>query len=71
MKPKKPRQQDQAELFRSRLDQILDRKHPLFVLADQMDWSVFDTKFGRLYADKGRPALPTHGRAALPQARFQ
>lgn len=59
MKPKKPQQQDQAELFRSRLDQILDHKHPLFLLANQIDWSVFDSKFGRLYADKGRPALPT------------
>lgn len=59
MKPKKPHPQDQADLFRLRLDQILDRKHPLFVLANQIDWSVFDTKFGRLYADKGRPALPT------------
>ena len=59
MKPKKPQQQDQTDLFRSRLDQILDRKHPLFVLANQIDWSVFDSKFGRLFADKGRPALPT------------
>jgi IS5 family transposase len=59
MKPKKPQHQDQVDLFRSRLDQILDRKHPLFVLANQIDWSVFDHKFGRLYADKGRPALPT------------
>lgn len=59
MKPKKPQHQDQAELFRSRLDQILDRQHPLFVLANQIDWSVFDDKFGRLYADKGRSALPT------------
>jgi IS5 family transposase len=59
MKPKKPHHQDQADLFRLRLDQILDRKHPLFVLANQIDWSVFDDKFGRLYADKGRPALPT------------
>jgi IS5 family transposase len=39
MKPKKP-QQDQADLFHSRLDQILDRQHPLFVLANQIDWSV-------------------------------
>ncbi len=59
MKPKKPLSQDQADLFRSRLDQILDRKHPLFVLANQIDWLVFDHKFGKLYADKGRPALPT------------
>ncbi len=59
MKPKKPKHQDQADLFRSRLDQILDRKHPLFVLANQIDWSVFEKKFGKLYADKGRPALAT------------
>ena len=59
MKPKKPKHQDQADLFRSRLDQILDRTHPLFVLANQIDWSVFENKFGKLYADRGRPALPT------------
>jgi transposase, IS5 family len=59
MKPKKPQHQDQADLFRSRLDQILDNKHPLFVLANQIDWSAFDQQFGRLYADKGRPALST------------
>jgi IS5 family transposase len=55
----KPKHQDQADLFRSRLDQVLDRKPPLLVLANQIDWAVFDQKFGRLYADKGRPALPT------------
>jgi IS5 family transposase len=59
MKPKKPKHQDQADLFRSRLDQILDHKHPLFVLSDQIDWTVFENKFGKLYADRGRPALPT------------
>ena len=59
MKPKKPQHQDQVDLFRSRLDQLLDRRHPLFVLADRIDWAVFVAKFGRLYADKGRPALPT------------
>jgi len=58
MKPKRPLQ-DQSDLFRSRLDQILDRKHPLFVLANQIDWPVFEKKFGKLYADKGRPALAT------------
>ena len=59
MKPKKPKHQDQADLFRSRLDQILDRKHPLFILSDQIDWTVFENTFGTLYADRGHPALPT------------
>jgi hypothetical protein len=25
----------------------------------QIDWSVFDSKFGTLYVDRGRPELPT------------
>jgi IS5 family transposase len=59
MKPKKPKQRDHEDLFRSRLDQILDRRHPLYLLANQIDWSVFDKKFGSLYAEKGRPAKAT------------
>jgi IS5 family transposase len=59
MKPKKPKQRDHEDLFRSRLDQILDRRHPLYLLANQIDWSVFDKKFGSLYAEKGRPAKST------------
>jgi IS5 family transposase len=59
MKPKKPKQRDHEDLFRSRLDQILDRRHPLYRLATQIDWSVFDKKFGSLYAEKGRPAKST------------
>ena len=59
MKPKETRQQNQADLFRSRLDQILNRQHPLFVLANQIDWSVFDDQFGPLYSEKGRPGKST------------
>lgn len=58
MKPKET-QQDQTDLFRSRLDQILNSEHPLFVLADQIDWTVFDKKFGALYSEKGRPGKST------------
>ena len=50
---------DQGDLFRSRLDQILNLKHPLYRLADSIDWSLFDSKFGSLYVeDFGRPGLP-------------
>ena len=59
MKPKKPKKHDHEDLFRSRLDPILNRKHPLFVLANQIDWSVFDNTFGRLYSEKGRPGKST------------
>jgi IS5 family transposase len=59
MKPKKPNQREHDDLFRSRLDQILDRQHPLYRLANQINWSAFDKKFGSLYAEKGRPAKST------------
>ncbi len=49
----------QEDLFRSRLDQILNRRHPLFRLANTIDWSVFDKELGPLYVAKaGRPELP-------------
>ncbi len=49
-----------GELFRSSLEQILDRKHALYILANKIDWKRFDQSFGFLFAQKhGRPALPT------------
>ena len=53
-------QEAQGDLFRSRLDQILNRKHPLFQLANQIDWQFFDDEFGQLFVEHfGRPGLPT------------
>ena len=50
---------EQGDLFRSRLDQILNRQHPLYRLADSIDWSIFDREFGSLYVENfGRPGLP-------------
>lgn len=47
------------QLFQSHLDQILDKKHPLCQLADQIDWSVFERDFGPAYSEgQGRPAKP-------------
>ena len=50
---------DQGDLFRSRLDQMLDRQHELYRLADQIDWQFFEREFGPLYSVKmGRPGVP-------------
>src|SRR5512136_2109985 len=58
MKPKSG-SSNQGDLFRSRLDQILNRQHPLYQLADTIDWSSFDQEFGTLYVENvGRPGLP-------------
>ncbi len=57
MRPKKP--STELELFQAHLEQILDHDHPLFKLAHQIDWAVFEKEFGKLYhPDKGRPGLP-------------
>lgn len=48
----------QPSLFSSLADQ-LNPKHPLYQLADKIDWQRFEASFSPLYsADNGRPAKP-------------
>ena len=57
---------DQGDLFRLRLDQMINRQHPLFKLANSIDWSVFEREFGSLYVENvGRPGLPIRLMVAL------
>ncbi len=45
--------------FYSTFEEQLSRRHPLYVLANHINWSVFDAAFKNLYcADNGRPAKP-------------
>src|SRR5688500_2034399 len=55
----KPTLPTSGDLYRSRLDQILDHRHELFRLASLIDWDRFDQAFGRFYRPLGRPAKPT------------
>ncbi len=55
----KKRVQSQEELFKSRLDQMLSPRHPLYRLSNAIEWSYFEDEFGRLYTEKqGRPGKP-------------
>ena len=60
-----PRQPDAVsrtatDLFRERLDNMLNQRHALYRLADLIEWSVFDKEFGALYCpDNGCPGKPT------------
>jgi IS5 family transposase len=48
------------DLFRERLDNMLNRRHALYRLAELPDWSVFDKAFGARYCpDNGCPGKPT------------
>jgi len=44
--------------FYSTFEEQLSRNHPLYILAHQIDWSVFEKAFAKHYADEGRPAKP-------------
>ncbi len=66
MRPKEPQNGDAHDLFRSRLDQIVDLDHPLAKLARVIDWDFLEESFGAVYTDApGRPPLPTRLMAGL------
>ena len=66
MRPKRKRDDKRIELFRERLDNILDRRHELFQLAGLINWHVFEEEFGGLYTPKsGRPGIPVRLLAGL------
>lgn len=60
MRPQEPENSSDNDLFRSRLDNLLDQRHELYRLAELIDWSEFDRSFGELYCpDNGSPAKAT------------
>ena len=69
MKPRERRETGEQDLFRSRLDQIIDMGHALAKLAGTVDWVFLEKRFGAAYTDgPGQPPLPTRlmaGRAIL------
>jgi len=58
MKPRKTEQIPQADMFRLRLDQMLNQRHALYKLTVQIDWNAAEIKFGSLYSEEGRPGIP-------------
>ena len=59
MRPKKHETTGEEDLFRARLDQIIDMKHELVQLAGRLDWDWLDGEIAPLYSDKGRPGIET------------
>jgi transposase, IS5 family len=50
----------QCELFGAHLSELLNREHPLYVLAERIDWAEFDAAIDACYADElGRPGVNT------------
>jgi len=58
MKPKNPT--PQRQLFGAHLSELLNPEHPLYILAEQIDWQQFDAAIDDCYAEElGRPGVNT------------
>ena len=68
MRPKERREAGEQDLFRARLDQIIDLDHALVRLARAIDWRFLEEKLGAVYSDEpGRPPPPTQELQVLLQ----
>jgi IS5 family transposase len=59
MRPRKSKTTGEGDLFRARLDQIINPKHELVQLAGRIDWDWIDGEIAPLYSDRGRPGIET------------
>ena len=48
----------QREIFRPMLEDIIDKRHELVLLADSIDWQYFENEFSSLYSPVGQSSVP-------------
>lgn len=54
-----PKQVSQSQLsFYSTFEEQLSHRHPLYILANQIRWNIFEEAFTPLYSEEGRPGKP-------------
>ena len=58
MRPKKRQTTGEGDLFRARLDQIINLRHELVQLAGAIDWDWLDGEIAPLFSDQGGPPAP-------------
>ena len=58
MRPKQQKKADHDDLFKSRLDQIINMRHELVILADKIDWAWLDEQIAPYFSEHGRPGEP-------------
>ena len=51
-------QENQRELFRTRLEDLINPHHELVLLSKRIDWQYFEDTFKPYYSDKGAPGVP-------------
>jgi len=51
-------EKNQRDLFRTRLEDMINPKHELALLANAIDWQYFENEFKKYYSNKGAPSVP-------------
>lgn len=59
MKPPKAEKNNNQDLFRQRLDNIINMRHELVLLSLGIDWERLDTHFAQFFSQNGRPGIPS------------
>jgi transposase, IS5 family len=44
--------------FYSTFEEQLNHHHSLYILANKIDWNIFEEAFSKLYSEESRPAKP-------------
>lgn len=53
------KQQSPSQLgFYSTFEEKLSHQHPLYILANKIDWNIFEEAFSKLYSEEGCPGKP-------------
>ncbi len=74
MKPRPSPQENPAketETIRHPLNGLVNSKHPLVILSQEIQWQTFDETFGGYYSDLGRPGVSTRLMVALHYLKYQ
>ena len=58
MKPLRKVSSGTEDLFRSRLENIINLRHELVVLGDRISWGFFDEAYDAFYSEEGWPGAP-------------
>ena len=59
MQPRQISPDPNEDLFRSRLEKMIDLPHELSVLANKIDWHYLDEQAAVFFSNEERPAHPT------------
>ena len=65
MKPPSSPNTANEDLFRHRLENLINTRHELVKLSELIDWGGFDKAWGESFCEMGRPAIATRLIASL------